>query len=71
MQRVAACEAAIFLVAEVDGMARGLIRGIYDGSRAMIHLLSVHPDAHGQGIGKALVESITSNSANVARQPSV
>lgn len=58
MQRVAACDAAIFLVAEVDGQARGLIRGVYDGSRAMIHLLSVHPEVHGQGIGEALVNAM-------------
>ena len=58
MRRVAACDAAIFFVAEVDGQAKGLIRGIYDGSRAMIHLLSVHPNAHGQGIGGALVEAM-------------
>ena len=58
MRRVAACDAAIFLVAEVDGQARGLVRGIYDGSRAMIHLLSVHPGDHSSGIGKALVNDI-------------
>lgn len=58
MQRVAKCDAAIFLIAEADGKVMGLIRGIYDGSRAMIHLLSVHPDVHGRGIGGALVEAM-------------
>lgn len=58
MKRVANCEAAVFLVAEVEGRPRGLIKAVYDGSRAMIHLLSVHPEAQNQGIGKALVESV-------------
>ena len=55
MKRVANCEAAVFLVAEVEGRPRGFIKAVYDGSRAMIHLLSVHPDTQNQGIGKGLV----------------
>jgi GNAT superfamily N-acetyltransferase len=55
MRRVAACEAAVFLVADIDGRAEGLIRAVYDGSRALIHLLSVNPDLHHRGIGTALV----------------
>ncbi|MXZ21465.1 MAG: GNAT family N-acetyltransferase [Caldilineaceae bacterium SB0665_bin_25] len=58
MRRVAKCDAAIFLVAEVEGVVRGIIRGIYDGSRALIHLLSVHPDYQRLGIGSMLVEAI-------------
>jgi N-acetylglutamate synthase-like GNAT family acetyltransferase len=58
MRRVAACEAAVFLVAEVDGQARGLIRAVYDGSRALIHLLSVHPDVQRRGIGRDLVAAV-------------
>ena len=59
MKRVAACEAAAFLVAEVDRVPRGFIRAVYDGSRALIHLLSVHPDYKHEGIGRALVEEIS------------
>jgi len=55
MKRVKTCEAAVFLVSEVNGKIVGLARGVYDGSRAIIHLLSVHPTYQGQGIGTALV----------------
>ena len=57
MKRVAACEAAVFIVAEASGLPCGFIRGVYDGSRALIHLLSVHPDFHHAGIGTALVQA--------------
>ncbi len=58
MRRVSECEAAIFLVCDLEGRTVGLVRGVYDGSRALIHLLSVHPEHQGRGIGKALVEQI-------------
>ena len=58
MARVADCEAAVFLVAEIESRPRGFIKAVYDGSRAMIHLLSVHPETQSQGIGKALIESV-------------
>jgi GNAT superfamily N-acetyltransferase len=57
MRRVAPCDAAVFLVAVAGGFARGLIRAAYDGSRAMIHLLSVHPEFQKFGLGTALVEA--------------
>jgi predicted N-acetyltransferase YhbS len=57
MRRVARCEAAVFLVAEENGKPVGLIRAVYDGSRAMIHLLSVDPKFHGLGIGTKLVDA--------------
>ncbi len=57
MRRVAACEAAIFLVAEADGRPCGLLRAVDDGSRALIHLLSIHPEDQGKGIGSALVDA--------------
>lgn len=58
MLRVHACKAAEFLVAEQEGQALGMIRGTYDGSRAIIYLASVHPDHQRQGIGRALVTEI-------------
>jgi ribosomal protein S18 acetylase RimI-like enzyme len=57
MGRFSACEAAVFLVAESDGRVQGLIRAVYDGSRALIHLLSVDPDVQSQGIGRALLRA--------------
>ena len=58
MQRVHENPAAEFLVAEVEGQLVGLIRGAYDGSRAVIYLASVHPHHQRQGIGRALVQEI-------------
>jgi len=58
MRRVKACSAAIFLVCEMDGKVVGLVRGNYDGSRAIIHQLSVHPAYQRRGIGAALVKEI-------------
>ena len=58
MKRVKACKAAVFLVYEVDGKVVGAVRGNYDGSRAMIHLLSVHPSVQRQGVGTALVKEV-------------
>lgn len=59
MKRIRMCKAAVFLVYEINSKAVGLIRGIYDGSRALIHQLSVHPKYQGRGVGKALVKAIT------------
>jgi len=58
MKRVKQCPAAVFLVCEMEGKVVGLVRGVYDGSRAMIHQLSVHPAYQRKGIGRALVEEI-------------
>ncbi len=58
MLRVHECQAAEFLVAEEGGTVVGMIRGAYDGSRAIIYLASVHPNHQRQGIGRALVEEI-------------
>jgi len=55
MLRVHRCRAAIFIVAEQDGVPVGMSRGVYDGSKALIHIVSVHPRYQRQGIGTALV----------------
>jgi GNAT superfamily N-acetyltransferase len=58
MKKVAQCQAAVFLVAETDrGQVTGCIKAVYDGSRALIHLLSVHPDHQRTGIGTALFQA--------------
>jgi GNAT superfamily N-acetyltransferase len=58
MRRAAKCDAVIFLVAEKESQPLGLIRGVYDGARALIHLLSVDPRHQHRGIGSLLVDSI-------------
>jgi len=57
MERVSKCDVAFFFVAQCENKVCGLVRGVYDGSRALIHLLSVHPDYKSKGIGKALVQA--------------
>ena len=58
MLRVHECTAAEFLVALEEDVAVGMVRGAYDGSRAVIYLASVHPDFQRRGIGRALVLEI-------------
>ena len=58
MERVAKCDVAVFLCAEISSTVVGCIRATYDGSRAMIHLLSVLPEYQGLGIGTGLFESV-------------
>ncbi len=55
MLRVHQCKAAVFLVAEENGRPVGLSRGVYDGSKALIHIVSVDPAYQRRGIGSALV----------------
>lgn len=55
MLRVHQCKAAVFLVAEDEDRLVGLIRGVYDGSKALIHIVSVDPAYQRRGIGSALV----------------
>jgi ribosomal protein S18 acetylase RimI-like enzyme len=58
MRRVKACDTVVFVVCETDGRVVGVARGSYDGSRAMIHQLSVHPAHQRLGVGTALVEEV-------------
>jgi N-acetylglutamate synthase-like GNAT family acetyltransferase len=58
MKRVKACSAAVFLVCEMEGKIVGVTRGTYDGSRAIIHQISVHPAHQRKDIGTALVNEI-------------
>jgi N-acetylglutamate synthase-like GNAT family acetyltransferase len=58
MKRVKKCSAAQFLVCEMEGKVVGVVRGNYDGSRAMVHQLSVHSAYQRRGIGRALVKEI-------------
>ena len=58
MRKVAECDAALFLIVVINSTVVGCIRAIYDGSRAMIHLLSVHPEFQNRGIGTNLVNSV-------------
>ena len=55
MERFALCDAALFLVAVEAGRPMGFLRAVYDGSRAIVHLLSVHPACHSRGIGSDLL----------------
>jgi ribosomal protein S18 acetylase RimI-like enzyme len=59
MRRVAECDAAVFLVAETGKQPCGFIKAVYDGSRALVHLLSVHPDYQHSGVGSALVDAVS------------
>ena len=46
----------MFLVCETDVVV-GFALGTWDGARAFIHKISVHPDNKGEGIGTQLVAS--------------
>lgn len=58
IKRLWNCKAAIFIVYELNKKVIALIRGTYDGSRAIIHQLSVHPNYQNLGIGTILVKEI-------------
>ncbi len=56
--RVSRTPGAFFLVAEANNQIVGIARGIWDGSRALVHQLSVHPDFQRKGIGTTLMRVI-------------
>ncbi len=59
MQRVYERMGKYFLVAEEgSNNVVGMIRGCYDGSRALIHQMAVDPKYQKKGIGKKLLGSI-------------
>ena len=58
MKRLNKCDATLFLTYEIEEKVVGFIRGTFDGSRAMIHLLSIHPNYQKRNIGKELVAEI-------------
>lgn len=60
MARIHKIMGRYFLVAEVENDIVGLIRGCYDGSRALIHQMAVDKNYQRKGIGKALMHEITS-----------
>ncbi len=57
MRRFDASGGSVFLVAESGERIVGFLRAAYDGSRALIHVLSVDPDFQTRGIGRTLVEA--------------
>ena len=44
------------MVAEFETQVGGFIKAVYDGSRALIHLVSVDPRFKNKGIGKRLID---------------
>ena len=62
MRRIAACDAAILIIAEIHNHACGFVKGVYDGSRALIHLLTIHPDMKNKKIGSLLVDEFRKES---------
>ena len=48
----------LFLVAEQNGRLVGTAMGGYEGHRGWINYMAVAPDLQGQGIGRALLETV-------------
>jgi len=55
MQRVHERMGAYFLAAEIENYVVGMVRGCYDGSRALVHQMAVDKRYQRQGVGKRLV----------------
>lgn len=60
MQRVSERMGRYFLVAEVEGYAVGMIRGCYDGSRAIIHQMAVDKTYQKRDVGKRMLYELAS-----------
>ena len=58
LRRVSQLTGAFFLVAELENRVVGMVRGVWDGSRALVHQLSVDPGYQRQGIGSALMRAL-------------
>lgn len=56
--RVNQTPGTFFLVAEANNRIVGVTRGVWDGSRALVHQLSVHPHYQRKGIGTTLMRII-------------
>ncbi len=48
----------LFLVAELAGEIVGTVMGGYDGLRASLYYLAVHPEYRGRGVGNALLNRL-------------
>ncbi len=59
MKRVKDLMGRYFLVAELNNELVGLIRGCYDGSRALIHQMAVTRRQQRKGIGKAMLYELS------------
>ncbi len=60
MQKIHEKAGRYFLVAEEDGVVAGMIRGCYDGSRALIHQMAVDKNYQRQGIGRLMIHELAS-----------
>jgi N-acetylglutamate synthase-like GNAT family acetyltransferase len=58
MKKILKIQPDYFFVAEEDNEILGMIRGCYDGSRALIHQLIISKDARGKGVGTKLLKAI-------------
>lgn len=58
IQRASRYENVASYVALSDEMVLGMVRGVWDGSRALIHQISVHPRFRRSGIGRLLLRKI-------------
>jgi ribosomal protein S18 acetylase RimI-like enzyme len=48
----------MFLVVEEDGSVAGTVIGAWDGRRAWVYHLAVHPPLQGRGIGRMLMDEL-------------
>jgi hypothetical protein len=58
MKRIYEKQDDLFLIAEYGDLVVGMVRGCYDGSRALVWQISVHPEYQMKGIGRSLMKEI-------------